>query len=76
MISTLLVETMIELALRHIFWFGARIGVTLACILTVQHVITQEGYRVEFKSLFISTICLIIVTRFWSPKQPTKEEER
>lgn len=67
---------MIRWALNHLLWFGIRIGVTLACILTVQHTITEEGYRVEFKNLLIATICLIIVTRFWLPKQTTKEEER
>jgi uncharacterized membrane protein len=60
---------MIRWAAHHIGWFVIRIGVTLASILTIQHVIAQEGYRVETHDLIVCAVCLIIVNRLWLPKE-------
>jgi hypothetical protein len=59
---------MFQWAANHIVWFFIRCAVTLVCILTVQNVIGREGYRVEFYDLLASTVCVIIVTRFWAAR--------
>jgi hypothetical protein len=55
--------------LERLFWFGARILVTLACCVTVQNIIAEEGYRCELKSIVLAAACVIVAVRFWMPKQ-------
>jgi len=54
--------------LRTIGWWGIRIAVTLAGCYTLQHIISDEGYRAEFKDIVIAAVVVIVVMRFWAPR--------
>lgn len=49
------------------WWFAWRIVITLACLYTIQHVISAQEYRVEMNDLIIIAICAILALRFWMP---------
>ncbi len=49
-------------------WYATwRLAVSLACLLTIQNVIHQEGYRVEFSTLLVTGACAILGIRIWMP---------
>ena len=47
------------------WWVSWRVVVTLVCMITIQHAATEEGYRLEWSTLLITTVCAIIVIRIW-----------
>jgi len=55
-----------------VWWFTWRAAISLACLYTIQNVIHQEGYYIEWKTLVVSGICVILGVRFWMPS-PKKE---
>jgi len=57
-----------------IWWFSWRIAVSIGCLLTIQNVIQQEGYHVEFQTLMITGACAILGIRIWMPF--SKEKSR
>jgi hypothetical protein len=63
---------MLEWMIKHVVWFCIRCAVTLVCIWTIQNIIHQEGYYIEFKLLLVSAVCLIVGVRMWMPS-PEKE---
>jgi uncharacterized membrane protein len=65
---------MIAWMARWVVWFAIRVVVTLACIYSIQNIIHQEGYRVEFTTLLLASICAIIAIRMWMPS--SKESEK
>ena len=60
--------------LIKIGWNAARVVVTLVALVTIQNVIAQEGYRVEFHDLLIVAICAIISIRIWMPSHKCEKE--
>lgn len=60
--------------MRWVIWFAIRIAVTLACIVTLQNVIHAEGYRVEFYTLVIAAVCVIVAVRMWVSSYPKKDQ--
>jgi hypothetical protein len=66
---------MIAWMAHWIVWFTVRAAITLVCIWTVQNLIHQEGYRVEFSTLLLASICAIVAIRMWMPSCQ-KEESR
>ena len=52
---------------RHAFQFAVRIGVTLVALLTIQNVVHQEGYFIEFKTLAVAAVVMIVALRLWMP---------
>lgn len=59
---------MISWISNRIVWFISRLMITLACILTVYHLINQTTpYKVSFDLLVIVSACVIIAVRFWIP---------
>ncbi len=58
---------MIAWMISWIWWATWRLAVSLACLLTIQNVIHQEGYRVEFSTLLITGACAIVGIRIWMP---------
>lgn len=55
--------------LHTIGWYAIRIVVTLAVVWTIQNVIHKDGYYVNFDTLLICAILVIIGVRFWMPRQ-------
>jgi hypothetical protein len=66
---------MLAWMMRWVIWIAIRVAVTLACILTIQNVIHAEGYRVEFFTLVISAVCVIVAVRMWMPSSNKSEGE-
>lgn len=58
-----------------ILWFMIRAAVTLVCVYTVQNLIHQEGYRVEFGTLLLASICAIIAIRMWMPSSCKEDKQ-
>lgn len=50
-----------------VWWFGWRGVVTFACMFTIQNVIHQEGYFIEWKTMTVATLCAIVGLRIWMP---------
>lgn len=65
---------MIRWAISHVVWFVIRCAVTLACLYTLQHVMVDEGYRVENKSLLMVAVVFVIGVKTWT-WVPGKEEK-
>ncbi len=66
---------MLAWMMRWVIWITIRVAVTLVCILTLQNVIHAEGYRVEFYTLVIAAVCVIVAVRMWMPSYPKQESE-
>lgn len=45
----------------------ARLGVLLAGVLTLQHVLQARGYRTDFNELLVLSLVTIVVVRLWMP---------
>lgn len=58
---------MIQWMAYWVWWFGWRSAVTFACMFTIQNVIHQEGYFIEWKTLAVATLCSIVGLRIWMP---------
>jgi hypothetical protein len=58
---------MLKWIVANIVGFVWRAAITLACIFTLQNIIQHSGYRVEFHTLFVAAICLIICIKIWGP---------
>jgi hypothetical protein len=54
--------------LDTIGWYCIRIVVTLAVVWSLQNVIHNDGYHVEFNTLLICAVLVIIGVRFWMPR--------
>lgn len=53
--------------LNTIGWLTIRVLVTLACVWTIQNIIYRDGYHVEFKTLIVAAIVIIVGVRMWMP---------
>lgn len=58
---------MLEWMIGRVWWATWRLAVSLVCLLTIQNVIHQEGYRVEFSTLLVTGACAILGIRIWMP---------
>ena len=62
---------------RHALWFVIRCVVTLLCMWTVQAIMHQEGYHIEFQNILYGGAAIIVAVRFWMPRaepdKPPKE---
>jgi hypothetical protein len=65
---------MIEWASRWLVWIAIRLGITMACLFTIKNTLELEDFRIEWRSLLVITICLIISIRFWSANPDRKEK--
>lgn len=48
-------------------WFVIRIAVTLACAVTIHHLINKYGYKVDLSNVLLASVCAIIAIRMWMP---------
>jgi hypothetical protein len=62
--------------LNTIGWYCIRIVVTLAVVWTIQNVIHKDGYYVNFDTLLICAVLVIVGVRFWMPRQHKGLEEK
>lgn len=67
---------MIRWALSHILWFTIRCVITLACLFTLQHVLQEEGYRVEGESLLMVAVIFVVGVKLWAPNHKVKEDKK
>ena len=58
---------MLKYVVYWVWWFTWRLLITLACMITIHNVIEQEGYRIEWSTLAIATVCTIVAIRIWMP---------
>lgn len=58
---------MLEWIIKWVVWLAIRATVTLACMITIQTVIHNEGYYIEFHVLLVCAVCLIVGVRMWMP---------
>jgi predicted MFS family arabinose efflux permease len=66
---------MIRWMTAWVWWATWRLAVSLACLLTIQNVIHQEGYRVEFSTLLVTGACAILGIRIWMPSSKEKSPQ-
>lgn len=66
---------MLNWIIANIVGFIWRIAVTLACILTIQNVSKISGYSIEFHTLLVAAICLIVNIKIWSPPFRSNKKE-
>jgi hypothetical protein len=66
---------MIAWMAHWVMWFALRAVVTLVCIYSIQNLIHQEGYRVEFSTLLLASICAIVAIRMWMPSYHKESEK-
>ena len=64
---------MIEWASRWFVWGIIRIIVTGACLFTIKNSLELEDFRIEWRSLLVITLCLIVSIRFWSSNPDQKK---
>jgi hypothetical protein len=50
-----------------VWWFTWRTAVSLACMWTIQNVIHQEGYYIDFHVLLVAGVCAVVGIRVWMP---------
>jgi hypothetical protein len=50
-----------------VWWISWRLAASLACLWTIQNVIHQEGYFIEYRTLLVAGICIIVGVRIWMP---------
>lgn len=55
-----------------VWWLAWRSAVTLACALTIQHIVhEQDRVWIDTKSIMIGCILTVLLIRIWSmPKEP------
>lgn len=58
-----------------VWWFAWRLAVTLACLWTVQNVIHQEGYYIEYRVLVVAALCVIVGVRVWMPSNKENKDD-
>jgi hypothetical protein len=66
---------MIQWMAYWLWWLGWRSALTGACMYTLQNVIHQEGYRIDWQTMFIGTLCAIVGLRFWMPSCKEKHAD-
>lgn len=61
-----------------VWWIVWRLAVSLVCLYTIQNVIHQEGYYVEYPTLLVSGFCAVVGVRIWMPsaKQTKSLQEK
>ncbi len=58
---------MISWMVSWIWWFTWRIAVTIASVLTIQHIIHEEdAVWIETKPLLVGAVLAVILIRIWS----------
>lgn len=58
---------MLNWMMQWAVWILIRAVFTFCCIITLQNLILSSGYRIEFNTLLIAAICIIITIRMWAP---------
>lgn len=58
---------MISWALGWLWWFSWRLAITFACMYTIMNFVQQEGYRIEWTTMMVVTVCAIVGIRLWMP---------
>lgn len=58
---------MLDWFARGLFQLVVRLGFTLVGCITLQHLIHEEGYRVELPTLLGGAAIAIVVIRLWMP---------
>jgi hypothetical protein len=51
-----------------ITYYGWRVGVTVLCMITVHRIMAQAGYRIDVWALCVATLCVLVATRVWAPR--------
>lgn len=56
---------MIKDYLPRLFWILGKVAVTLACIITLQNLIHNEGFYIPLQTLIIMSVLAIIGMKLW-----------
>jgi|HubBroStandDraft_5_1064220.scaffolds.fasta_scaffold296362_1 hypothetical protein len=65
---------MLQWVMYWVWWASWRAAITLACLLTMQHYLHLEGYRVDNPTLIVVAIVFIVGVRVWAPAQESHRE--
>lgn len=57
-----------------VWWFAWRLAVSGVCLWTIQNVIHQEGYYIEFRTLLVTGVCAVVGIRFWMPSSKSTKD--
>lgn len=60
-------ETMLAWMTQFIVWTSLRLIATWGCLYTLQHVLREEGYHINDKSLLIIAVIFIVGVKAWAP---------
>lgn len=67
---------MIAWMMYWIWWALWRSAITIACVLTIQHIIhEQDRVWIDTQSMMIGAACLVLVIRIWSMSGDSKENK-
>lgn len=65
---------MIAWMAHRVMWFVIRAAVTLACVWTIHNLVNRYGYKVDFESILLASVCAIVAMRVWLPSYPKDKE--